>query len=336
VFEIEAGPYKANNRITGRIIGNSADISFTMMGTPERDKKFRMIGNVNRELPAGKYVLEYTHEISGKSEVVYDTLFVYEVGIMDEKRTTTRIASRANYGSKFAIDMVPASQNDISASQFKTYISFDGGSKKAVAGYKIIRDNDVEFMANYNKVNVELVWIQPYTDKEFTLYSTEAALRLDEPAVLALDLAPKYTASGNKIKLEISGVTVLAPSTGLADKNVKCSLSEPTLKDAAADINGYSVTRQPEIVGGDAENVYVIEMEITKNSGANVKSAEGRVTIPISVTAKHPTNGKTAKTDNELSFTVDYTPSSGIKAPPGGGGSKTPPKPNAPAPKPKK
>jgi len=125
----------------------------------------------------------------------------------------------------------------------------------------------------------------------------------------------------------------------LADRNVKCSLSEPSLKDATIDINGYTVTRQPEIVGGDPDNGYIIEMEITKNSGANVKSAEGRVTIPISVTAKHPTNGKTSKTDNEVFFVVDYTPSAGAKIPggkPSGGGGAPKQQPKTPAPKPRR
>ena len=44
-------------------------------------------------------------------------------------------------------------------------------------------------------------------------------------------------------------------------------------QNANIDINGYSVTSQPEIVGGDAETGYMIEMEITKNSGIIVEYA---------------------------------------------------------------
>lgn len=319
-FEIEAGPYKGTNRITGRILGNSAAITFAPPPhqlNPERDKKYSLIGTVNQELPAGKYVMEYTHEISGKSEVVYDTLYVYEAGIVDERKTTDRLARRANYGSKVAVEMLPNSQNDISASQFKTYVSFDGETPKAINGYQITRDDNIECLAKNNKIKVTLVWVQPYTYQEIPLYSSEANIKLEDPAILAFDLAPKYTQAGNKIKIEVSGISILGPSTGLDDKNAKSSLSEPVLRDASIDINGYSVTSQPEIVGGDAETGYMIEMEITKNSGVNVKSAQGMVTIPISVTAKHPTNGKTSKMDSDIMFSVDYTPSSGLRVPPG-------------------
>ncbi len=330
-FEIEAGPYKGNNRITGRIIGHSASISFVQTGaTPERDKKFKLIGSIDRELPAGKYVLEYTHELSGKSEVTYDTLYVYEAGIVDEKKTSDRLTRRATFGSRIAVDMLPNSKNDIPANQFKTYVSFDGGEPKSINGYKIIRENNIECLANHNKINVSLVWVQPYSYKEIPLYSSEASIKLEEPAILSFDLAPKYTQSGNKIKIEVSGVSILSPNTGLSDKNAKCSLSEPTFRDANIDVNGYSVTRQPEIVGGDAENGYVIELEITKNSGVNVKSAEGMVTIPISVTAKHPTNGKTSRVDSEVMFSVDYTPSTGRKLPTGGGSKQQPTQKKAP------
>ena len=257
------------------------------------------------------------------------------MGIVDEKKTSDRLSRRATYGSKIALDMLPNSRNDIPANQFKTYVTFDNGETKTIPGYKITRDNNIECMADNKKVNVKLVWVQPYSDKEVELFSSDADIKLEEPAVLAFDLSPKYTQSGNKIKIEISGVSVLGPGTGLADKNAKCTMGDPTFRDANCDVNGYSVTRQPEIVGGDAENGYVIEMEITKNSGANVKTAEGMITIPISVTAKHPTNGKTSRVDSEVMFSVDYTPSA-AKTTGGGGAAKPNQSTNKKVPAPKK
>lgn len=339
VCEVEVGPYKGPglNRVTGKVLGINADIVFEQESgiTPERDKKYKLRGTVNRELSAGKYVLQYIHEISGKSETVFDTLFVYDVGIQDEKRTDDRIARRANYGSKLAVDLLPNSGNDIPASQFKTYISFDGGNKKAIEGYKLIRDNNIEFLANYNNTQVTLVWVQPYTYKEYQLYTRETSIKLEEPSILA-DVMAKYSGSGNKIKIELSGLQIFAPATGLADKNLKVALSEPELKEASIEVNGYSISRQPAIVGGDPENGYTIELELSKNSGANVKSAEGVISIPISVLAKHPTNGKTVRGESEIRFQVDYTPSASRNIPgkpsvaPSGGGAvqpKTAPKP---------
>ncbi|MPN08845.1 hypothetical protein SDC9_156131 [bioreactor metagenome] len=109
-------------------------------------------------------------------------------------------------------------------------------------------------------------------------------------------------------------------------------MGEPLLKESNAEVNGYSISKQPEIVGGDAENGYIIEFELSKNSGANVKSAEGAVSIPVIVTAKHPTNGKTSKSETEVIVNIDYTPSA--KAPVGRPG--TPAKPPTKAPVPKK
>lgn len=333
VFEIEAGPYKANNRITGRVMGpTTADISFSVDGaTPERDKKYRLRGTVNRKLPAGKYVMEITHEISGKSEVTRDTLYVYDAGIKDEGRSRDRLARRMKYGSKLTFDLLPNSENNIASANFKTVITFDGGNKKEVNGYKVTRDANVECLATFNKCAVALVWIQPVTYQELTLFRTEADIALDEPAILP-DVSVKYSGNASKIKVEAKGLMVYAPSTGSADKNLKIQMGEPLLKESNAEVNGYSISKQPEIVGGDAENGYIIEFELSKNSGANVKSAEGAVSIPVIVTAKHPTNGKTSKSETEVIVNIDYTPSA--KAPVGRPG--TPAKPPTKAPVPKK
>lgn len=330
-FEIEAGPYKANNRVTGRVLGStSADIAFTTDGTPERDKKYKLFGQVSRELPAGKYILEITHEISGKSEVSRDTLHVYEAGIQDEKRSRERFARRMNYGAKLALDLLPNSGNDISASQFKTIVTFDGGNKKEVNGYKVTRDAGIECLASYNKGAVELVWVQPITYKEFSLFKAESDLKLEEPSVLA-NVTAKYSGNVNKIKVEVTGLQVYAPPTGLSDGNAKVAMGEPTLRDAGGEVNGYTVSRQPEIVGGDAESGYIIEFELTKNSGSNVKSAEGAIVIPLTVGAKHPTNGKTSRAEEEIYINISYTPSSGSRAPQGGARkTQQPPKPPAP------
>ena len=323
-FEIEAGPYKANNRITGRVVGSTgADITFTTEGTPERDKKFKLIGQANRELPAGEYVLEITHEISGKSEMSRDTLYVYEAGIQDEKRSSDRIGRRMSYGRKLAFDMLPNSGNSISASQFKTIITFDGTTKKEVNGYKVTSDAGIECSALYDKCAVDLVWVQPVTYKEFVLFKNEYEIKLEEPSILA-DVNVKYSGTANKIKVEAMGLMVFAPPTGLADKNVKVIMSEPALRDASGEVSGYSVTKQAEIVGGDAENGYIIEFELSKNSGSNVKSAEGSISIPVSVSARHPINQKTSKAEQEIYVNISYSPSA-VKSPSGGsgGGGKT-------------
>jgi len=330
VFEIEAGPYKGNNRVTGRIIGpTSADITFTQEGgTPERDKQYRLRGTVGRELPAGQYVIEITHDIAGKAEVSRDTLFVYEAGIRDENRVQTRFANRMVYGSRVALDLVPNSGNDISASQFKTIFTFDGGNRKEVLGYKITRDAGIEALATFNRGGMELVWIQPITFREYSLFSTEAEIKLDEPMILP-DVNTRITGNANRLKVEVRGLVIYTPNTGLADNNIKATMSEPTLRDAAGEVNGYSITRQPEIVGGDAENGYIIEFELSRNSGSTVRTAEGSISIPISVTARHPTNGKTSRADSEINVNINHTPSGtgGGVRPPAGGGRQQPQQP---------
>ena len=66
--------------------------------------------------------------------------------------------------------MLPNSRNDIPANQFKTYVTFDNGETKTIPGYKITRDNNIECMADNKKVNVKLVWVQPYSDKVNTFF----------------------------------------------------------------------------------------------------------------------------------------------------------------------
>jgi hypothetical protein len=174
-----------------------------------------------------------------------------------------------------------------------------------------------------------LVWIQPASYKEFSLYKTEAEIALEQPSILPM-VDAKYSGSGNKIRVEVTGMTVFPPRTGLSDEKVKITMSEPVLRDAGGEVNGYTVTSHPQIVGGDAENGYIIEFELSKNSGSNVKSAEGTITIPVTVTAKHPTNGKTSRSEEEIYLNINYTPSAGVKAPPRGGRGSQPPPPKAP------
>jgi hypothetical protein len=322
-FEIEAGPYKGNNRITGKVIGSySADITFTQNGsTPERDKKYKLRGTVSRELPAGKYIIEITHEIIGKSEVSRDTLVIYEAGIQDEDKTNRRLKNRMLFGKTLAFDLFPNSGNEVQANQFKTIVSFDGGNSKDVNGYKVTRDAGIVCKANYTKCGVKLVWVQPITFQEYTLYTTEGDLKLEEPSVFG-DMIVKYSGTGNKIKIEASGLMVLLPETGLDDKDAKCKMTEPQLKDASGEVNGYTVSSQPQIVGGDADG-YIVEFELQKNPGVNVKSAEGTIIIPVSVRATHPTNNQTSTTESEITVNISYTPSSKAAAPRGGSKSNT-------------
>ena len=145
--------------------------------------------------------------------------------------------------------------------------------------------------------------------EEFILYQTEAEIELEEPTVYADNLIVKYSGNINKVKVEATGLMVLLPETGLADKNSKpIVLSEgqlPVLKDAAGDINGFIVSSQPQIVGGDGDNGYMIEFELSKSSTANVKNVEGAITIPVSLVVRHPTNGKTSRTDTEIEVYIN-------------------------------
>ncbi|MCL2038938.1 MAG: hypothetical protein FWG85_00745 [Bacteroidetes bacterium] len=310
VLEIEAGPYKTNNKVTGRVLGSyNADITFVQDGaTPERDKQYKLRGTVNNVLPAGKYVIEITHDIAGKFEVFRDTLTVYEAGIQEETRTNTRVRNRIVYGKMLAFDLFPNSGNEVQANQFKTIVTFDGGNERSVNGYKVTRDAGIMCKAEYNTASVKLVWVQPITYQEFELYSTNGDLKLEEPSIFG-DMIPKYSSSGNKIKIEATGLQILSPETGLDDKNAVCRMPEPKLRDGSADVNGYSISSQPQIVGGDANNGYIIELEIQKNPGVNVKSAEGSITIPVTVTATHPTNGKTSVGESEIILNINYTQS---------------------------
>jgi len=112
------------------------------------------------------------------------------------------------------------------------------------------------------------------------------------------------------LNLPIStGLQILSPETGLDDKNAKCRMAEPQLKDGSGDVNGYSISSQPQIVGGDAESGFIVEFELQKNPGANVKSAEGAISIPVTVRATHPTNNKTSVGESEITVNISYTQS---------------------------
>ena len=221
--------------------------------------------------------------------------------------------------------IIPNSGNDIPANQFKTIITFDNTHKHEINGYKVTTANsgNLECKAEYSRCRVKLVWMQPMNAKfeEFTLFETEAEITLEEPTVYADNMIVKYSGNINKIKVEATGLVVLLPRTGLADNNTRpIIVSEgqlPQLKDAGGDINGFIISSQPQIVGGDMENGYMIEFELSKTATANVRSAEGAITIPVALVVRHPTNNKTSRTENEIEVYVNYTPGST-------GGARTP------------
>lgn len=325
VFQIEATPYKTNGVMTGSVrgAGGNADIIFTDEKSPIPNGKWERRGTLSKELPQGDYVMIINYTIGSKTGFVQDTLRVYQAGINDETAAKRRISSRLYYGKNLAFDFLPKSGNKIPASQFETVVSFDNGKKDTVNNYKVIKDNKIDILAGYKDCNVELFWVQPITYTRHLIYSTGASpIRLEEPAVNSFAMDVNSSGTANKVKVMVSGITILRPETGLSDDSKMCSLTQPEIGDAECDVKGYQMLGSPRLVSGDPDNGYVIEFELTKKSGSTEKKADGTVTIPITVIAKHPTNGVTSKTDGEaLSVSVKFTPGSTAKAP--ATGSKT-------------
>jgi len=181
--------------------------------------------------------------------------------------------------------------------------------------------------------------MQPLNNRfeEFPLFETEAEIELEEPTVYADGMIVKYTGNINKVKVEATGLMVLLPRTGLADHNARPTIiSEgqlPQLRDAAGEIPGYIVSSQPQIVGGDMENGYTIEFELTKTATATVRSVEGGVVIPVSLVVRHPTNNKTSRTENEIEVYVNFTPGSSGRTQPQRNQPATPNRPPATPPR---
>jgi len=171
--------------------------------------------------------------------------------------------------------------------------------------------------------------MQPMNSKleEFILFETEGEINLEEPIVYTDNVSVKCSGTISKVKIEVTGLKVVLPSTGLTDPNAKISIisegQQPVLKDAAGEINGFIISSQPQITDGDVENGYTLEFELTKTPSANVKSVEGSISIPVSLVVRHPSNSKTSRTDDEINVFINCTP---------GGGAVRSPQPSTKAP----
>jgi hypothetical protein len=343
VFEIEAGPYKGvgANNISGSLSGPaSASIRFEQIGnSPEQNGKYRLRGIVSTELPAGRYKMTITHTLPGKTSTIEDSLQVYETGLQDEKGASSYLANGLSYGRLLIRNFIPKSGNEITASQFKTIITFDAGNKKEIDGYNIKNDDNINLLAEYNNCEVDVVWIQPFTFQQFTLYKSSNEIRFSKPAIYDNNVnVDKISGSANKISVIVSGIEIGSPRSGIPGDKPPVKLSRPSVgATKITGIDGYSISGQPTIEPGDSANTYKMSFELVKAPNAKVgKSIQCVVEVGLSVDATHPTNGKQSSVSTTIGVPINFTPSSGsggVKQPVGG---KTPaaktPAPKKPAP----
>ncbi|MDR0927710.1 MAG: hypothetical protein LBO69_08100 [Ignavibacteria bacterium] len=339
VFEIEAGPYKTGggNRISGRIVNEGgatmANITFEPIDqglTP--NAKYRLIGTVDRELPEGKYKMRLEHQISSKTVDIEDSLQVYTAGLLDDKGATSYLGNALSYGRNIIRSFIPKSGNDIPASQFKTIVTFDGGSRKEINGYNITQGDGVTLNAEYNNCEINVVWIQQATNKSFTLFTSNNEIKLSKPGIYGDGLmGERYSGSANKFTVTASGIEIVPPKSG---SKTPVALSKPQAGNAKTEIQGYTVSSQSiEEDGEPGSNKYRVTFELVKapNSKAD-KTIQGSVEIPISVDARHPSNGKTSSVSETISVGISYTPSTGTKTTPTRSGTTAKPTtPKAPA-----
>ncbi len=117
----------------------------------------------------------------------------------------------------------------------------------------------------------------------------------------------KRSQTGNKVKIQVSNITVIAPddgSNGATKPEIKLSIGKPSFD---SQIQGVDMPSDP-IIEKEGDN-YSITFEFTVNTSAmprNLDELVGTVRVPVIASAINLCNGKVSTRQSNLSVSFLY------------------------------
>ncbi|QLH52895.1 MAG: hypothetical protein CH6_0327 [Candidatus Kapaibacterium sp.] len=278
-------------------------------------------GIVERPLAPGKYKIEITHRLAGRAKTETAELEIFKTGLTDESaRLIKSKLENAFYGYSLYFSAIPNSGAKIKSDQFRIYLATDLEQQKPpYVGLSIPPEQKVFLDCKANKLYAKIWWIQPITGKEVELLPmTENEIKQDEPKVNLATKNETRSQSGNKVKIQVTNITVVEPDDGSGGKTkaqVSLSIGKPKFEGGLEGLEEIvdmpsDPTIEPE------ENGYSITLEFTVNTALIPRGQDeinGIVKFPLEATAKNLCNGKTARRASTLSISFHYEREKGTR-----------------------
>ena len=324
VIDFTISPYQGNNTVEGKVIDKNtgstvARVNFrprdeVVAGTtpPSRGGSREYYGYVDSKLSPGKYDVEVTHRLAGKSDVKTVPLDVFKTGLSNEKVLRSMMTIAATYGNNVIVNAEPESGGKIKPNQFKTYLYTDVDQQRApFNGYTVQLSEAIFLSSNMNNLNLRITWIQPYTDKEIDIFPLETFSIVQKPPKLYIG-DKSVSISGQERKISIRITRIIADGSPLGDSkgsSEKADVDVTLGKIDVSGIEGFELVEGSGVVEKGEGGTYSVYFDITGKLPKGQDRIIGTIQVPLSAVAKNTLNGKISKPDRKvISVSINYEP----------------------------
>ncbi len=305
-FEFTISPYQGpnSNKVAARVVETNQRITCEPTniaesgGEASRGRPMKYRGIADNTLNPGNYTLEVTHEVSGRTVVVQSALQIFEPKLDNEEDLTTRLGYLTLYGYAISdLTFEPPSAGAIKANEFRIKLMTDNNQQRApIAGLSIPREKSLYLDASASTFSMEVVWLQPVTNKEVEIFSygPEEITQKDPLVNVNQAVAKTEDKGAKKIQIIMNDIKIVRPPDGGGDASLG-NISVSVRGSFRGGLDGKAnFIMEPEI-RELPDGTYEVEAMIQVNPADNEKKLEGDVVFSIQAVAVNSQNSKASK-----------------------------------------
>lgn len=327
VFQFSISPYQSTgNLIEGRVVDERGaqvamiretaldQIAGLGVSAPSFGAKREFRGVIDKALPAGSYKIEISHKLSGKAASNVAYLEIFDTKIEKESDFKGRIDAFASYGNSLMFTYPEPSKGKIQTNQFKVYLSSDKSQDKKEVTGTVVKMGEFNCTPDIKSANVKIVWVQPFTFQEYTLFDEGFKIKQEAPVLdKPIIYVSECPGTLSKFKVRIDEIRILRPSASEKEfANVRIEVTgSPTIEDG---LKGYTFATEPMLQGDEKTGMYTMEFEISGKPEKNMSKVTSTLSVPCKIWAENQLNGvRSDKLDASIIIQMTCSPEKGKK-----------------------
>jgi hypothetical protein len=332
VIDFTISPYQGStaNIVEGRILDEGGSLVARLICRGEDEVAGAIVpkpvvggnriyrGIAERQLAPGKYKIEITHRLGGRTKTETAELEIFKTGLTPEsEQTISNKLSYASFGDKIYFNAIPTSGAKIKADQFRIYLATDKDSQKpADIGLAIPPDRGLFLPCQAKEVIARITWVQPITNREIDIYPTkQVEIKQLYPKININDKVESKTQVGNKVIVRIRNIKIAAPDDGSGSEtkaDVTFKVGRPKVESRLAGM--VDIASDPTIEKEEAS--YSITVELLVNLPRGQDNVSGTFTVPVYASALNKCNGiRSEETNKNINVTFSYEREKGTRRP---------------------
>ncbi|TAL67275.1 MAG: hypothetical protein EPN82_14975 [Bacteroidetes bacterium] len=315
VIDFTISPFQGTNALEGKVIDKNTNATVARVNFKPRDEiagtappprggSREYLGYVDSKLSPGKYDVEVTHRLAGKSDVKTIPLDVFKTGLSNEQMLRSQVTFAATYGNYVTMNAEPNSGGKIKPNQFRTYINTDVGDqqKGPVNGYTVQQADAPFCSSNSNNLTLRITWVQPNTGKEVDLFPQETFPIVQKPPKLNIgDKSVSISGQERKISIRITRLTAVGTPVGDSPgSQEKADVDVSLGKIDVGGVQGFDLIEGSGVVEKGEGGTYSVYFDITGKLPRGQDKLSGQIQVPLSASAKNKLNGKISKPDRKM------------------------------------